>query len=775
MMVRLLLAALTSFAALAAQSAISADSVAAGQKRFQIRCAACHGADGNGGERARGIGRGDRSRLQTDADIRKLIRNGIPDAGMPGFPLADSELALLAAFVRSRVAPVFEMGRIGKGNPQVGEKFFFGDGRCGTCHMIRGRGGLTGPDLTGATRRLTVAEFDVALHNPDARRSPGYTVVSARLKSGATIRGFLRNESGFDIQIQGFDNRLHLLRMTEIASLEREPHSYMPKVDARPSVTADLIAFLSAENEPGGATDLAPLPDAVPWDRIAVPAEGEWPTYHGLLSGNRHSPLTQISPANVATLAPRWLFPLPGAHNLEVTPVVIGGVMYVTTVNTVHALDARSGRLIWTYSRPPSKDLVGDAAGGINRGVAILGDRVFVVTDNAHLLAIHRLNGSLLWDVEMADSHQHYGSTSAPLVVNNLVVAGVSGGDEGIRGFVGAYDVATGKPAWRFWTIPSPGEEAAKTWRGRAIEHGCAATWLTGTYDTETNLIFWPTGNPCPDFNGDERQGDNLYSDSVLALDPATGKLKWYYQFTPHDLHDWDATETPMLVNASFRGQPRKLLLQGNRNGFFYVLDRTTGKLLSATPFVKRLNWAKAIGPDGRPVLAEGWQPTVEGTLTCPSMDGATNWMSTAYNPASGLFFLMALEKCNVFSKNSEWWKQGESFYGGASRVAGDVQPRKFLRAIEVETGKIAWQYEQTGPGESWAGLMSTASGLIFFGDDNGAFTAVDSSTGKPIWHFQLNAQWKASPMTYSLEGVQYVAIAAGPAIVTFALPGLLR
>ncbi len=319
--------------------------------------------------------------------------------------------------------------------------------------------------------------------------------------------------------------------------------------------------------------------------------------------------------------------------------------------------------------------------------------------------------------------------------------------------------------------MPAPGEALAETWRGRAIEHPCAAAWLTGTYDRDTNLVFWPTGNPCPDFNGDERQGDNLYSDSVLALRPETGELAWFYQFTPHDLHDWDATETPVVVDARYRGQERKLLLQGNRNGFFYVLDRVTGKPLSATPFVKQLTWAKGIDANGRPILAERWQPTVEGAKVCPSMDGATNWMSTAYNPSTGLFYLMALEKCNVFTKSSEWWKPGESFYGGTAREDRATEPRKYLRAIDLQTGRIAWEYQQTGPGESWAGLLSTASNLVFFGDDNGAFTAVDAKDGRPLWHFQANERWKASPMTYSIGGKQYVAIAGASAVLVFSLP----
>jgi alcohol dehydrogenase (cytochrome c) len=595
-----------------------------------------------------------------------------------------------------------------------------------------------------------------------------------QLRSGEKIRGFVRNESSYDLQLQGFDQRLHLLRKKDVASVDREPGSLMPAWKGTPAQANDLIAFVAHASEwkpSGDVAKVAGLPDAVGWEEISHPKTGEWPTYHGNENGNRYTELAQITPANVSRLAPRWVYNVNNGRSLEVTPIVVNGVMYVTTVNSVFALDAGTGRKIWEYSRPRSKELVGDAAGGINRGVAVLGDSVFVVTDNAHLLALNRLNGGLLWDVEMADSHKHYGSTSAPLVVHDLVIAGVSGGDEGIRGQLNAFRASTGEHVWRFWSIPAPGDPEASTWVGKALEHGCGATWLTGTYDHETDTLVWPIGNPCPDFNGDERKGDNLYTDSVVALEPQSGKVKWHYQFTPHDLHDWDATETPMLVDFNYHGQPRKLLLQGNRNGFFYVLDRTNGQFLSASPFVKKLTWASGIAPDGRPILSDGWQPTVEGQEICPSMDGASNWMSTAYDPGTGLFYLEALEKCNVFTKNSEWWKQGESFYGGTSREAKNEEPRKYLRAIDPQTGKIVWEYAQTGPGEAWGGLIATATGLIFFGDDDGSFAALDAKTGKPLWHFPLNVHWHASPMTYLNGGKQYIAVAAGTSIMAFALP----
>jgi alcohol dehydrogenase (cytochrome c) len=445
--------------------------------------------------------------------------------------------------------------------------------------------------------------------------------------------------------------------------------------------------------------------------------------------------------------------------------------MYVTAANEAYALDARNGRPIWHYQRPRTPELVGDASSGINRGVAVWNDRLFMATDHAHLLALNRMTGELVWDVEMADHGQNYGATGAPLVVKDLVISGISGGDEGVRGFLDAYKASTGERVWRFWSIPAPGEPLAKTWAGRAIEHGCGTTWLTGTYAPEADLLYWTTGNPCPDYNGDERQGDNLYTDSVVALEPFSGKLKWHYQFTPHDLHDWDAVQTPMLIDAEFGGRRRKLLAQANRNGFFYVLDRLSGELLLARPFVEKMTWASGIGPDGRPQILPGTAPTPQGVKVCPAVEGATNWMSTAYHPGTRLFYLMALEKCSIYTKSADWWEAGKSFYAGNTRLVPNEAGRKYLRALELQTGKIAWEYAQTGPADTWGGALSTEGGLVFFGDDSGAFAAVDAKTGKPLWHFHTNQNWKASPMTYVAAGRQYVAIASGPNVIAFGLP----
>lgn len=502
--------------------------------------------------------------------------------------------------------------------------------------------------------------------------------------------------------------------------------------------------------------------------QIAAPADGEWPSYHGNLSGNRHSPLKQVNTANVEKMSPAWIVSIPGSPRLQVTPVVFGGVMYTTATNEAIALDPASGRTLWHFRRPRTKDLAGDAASGINRGVAILGQRLFLVTDNAHLLALDLASGKLLWDIAMADHRENYGATSAPLIVGDLVISGISGGDEGVRGFLAAFKPETGERVWRFWTVPAPGEPGSETWKGNDWEHGCAATWLTGTFDTESNTLYWPTGNPCPDYNGDGRVGDNLYSDSVLALDPASGKLKWHFQFTPHDLHDWDATETPMVVNQD----GRKLLVQANRNGFLYVLDRATGKLVYAKPFVKRLTWASGIDQKtGRPILSPGAVPLPGGVKACPSVEGATNWFSTAFHPGTGLFYVQALEKCTLYSKAEAVWTAGRSHYGGDTRRDPADVPKKYLRAIDLKSGELAWEIPQEGPANSWGGILSTEGGLIFYGDDSGDFAAADARSGKVLWRFPANQTWKASPMTYLHNGRQYVAIASGPTVIAFALP----
>jgi alcohol dehydrogenase (cytochrome c) len=543
------------------------------------------------------------------------------------------------------------------------------------------------------------------------------------LVDGQSLAGLVQNQSLTDLQLLGDDRRIHLLR--------RSGDRYRE-----------------------------------------VTSQQDWPSYNGDTRGYRHSPLSQITVSNVSRLTPRWLFNLPNTARLQGTPVVVEGVMYVTSGNECYAIDAGTGRQIWHYQRTRTKGQIGNAGGGVNRGAAVAGNRVFMVTDNAHLIALDRATGAVVWDAEMADWRKNYGATGAPLTVGNLVVSGVSGGDEGVRGFIAAHDQATGKEVWRFWTTPRRGEPGSETWVGNAIEHPGGATWLTGTYDPELNTIYWPVGNPGPDFIGDDRKGDNLYTSSIVALDAVRGTLKWYFQYTPHDVWDFDAQQTPALVDMVWRGTPRKLLVHANRNGFLYVLDRTDGKFLSGTPFVKNLTWATGLTPEGRPIVAPNQDATAEGRRICPHVNGATNWYSTAFNPATGLYYIQTNEWCGIVTKTPAQWEAGKGYMGGSFRTAVDDPPNeRILRALDVQSGRVVWELPQAGAGMSWGGTLSTAGGVVFFGEESGAFMAVDAVNGRPLWSFQTNQFWKASPMTYVFDNTQYVAVAAGSDIIAFALP----
>src|SRR5580693_4674076 len=500
------------------------------------------------------------------------------------------------------------------------------------------------------------------------------------------------------------------------------------------------------------------------------PVGENWPSYNGDYTGRRFSRLGEINRANVAQMRAAWVFHPGNSQRLEATPVVIRGVMYVTSANDVFALDASTGRPLWHYARPVSSGLLDDAAAHKNRGVAVWEHFVYVETDDAHLLCLDARSGNLQWDVQYADKHQHYGATSAPLVVKNEVVVGTSGGDSGVRGFVAAYDASTGTLNWRHWTIPGPGEFGSSSWPGDSYLHGGATTWMPGTYDPELDTLYWTTSNAAPDFVGDSRPGDDLYTSCVLAIDADTGKLKWYFQFTPHDLYDYDANETPVLLNAKVDGRMRDLLVQANRNGFLYVLDRTDGKFLKATPFVKKLDWAKGIDGSGRPILT-GRIPSAEGTQICPSIDGATNWFSPSYNPVTGLFYVMALESCSVFFAHPQSFAQGQTFYDTGTKLVPDDHAQKVLLAYSVPEGKIVWRDPQVGRGNSWGGTLTTAGDLVFFGNDTGAFEAVGARTGRALWQFNTGQNFRGSPMSYAVDGVQHVAIAAGSDVISFALP----
>jgi alcohol dehydrogenase (cytochrome c) len=624
------------------------------------------------------------------------------------------------------------------------------ESRCVRCHGADGNGGETGPPMAlrlaaHDDRQLAdlirgglpargmppsqIADSEMAdllKHLRTLQRRAADAPVARRLQlettDGRTLDGQVVGEGFDDLQLRTADERVHLLR----------------RAGARfRDVTSDT----------------------------------DWPTYNGDPGGNRYTALTQIDKGNVSRLAIAWLFTLPGAGQLQVTPVVVGGIMYVAGVNECYALDAGSGRQIWHYARPRTPKL--STGGSANRGVAVAGDRVFMQTDNAHTIALNRFTGRLLWDTELADVRQNYAASSAPLPAGNLIVSGVSGGEHGANGFVAAHDQETGKEVWRFVTVPPAGQPGSETWEGKDREHGGAPTWFTGSYDPGLDTVYWPTGNPSAEYNGDHRKGDNLYSDCILALDRRTGRLKWHYQFTPHDLWDWDATETSVLVDADWQGRPRTLMLHANRNGFFYVFDRRDGTLLLAKPFVRNLTWASGIGSDGRPIRLPNQEPTAEGTKVCPSQDGATNWFSPSFNPATGLYYVQTFEKCSIYTKRDAGeWESGKTYLGGSQRTATDPVPQRVLKAIDVRTGAIAWELPQPGPAYSWGGTLATATGLVIVGEDGGGLMAVDGAIGRPLWSVQTNQNWKASPMTYMFDGRQFIAVAAGPSILALALQG---
>jgi alcohol dehydrogenase (cytochrome c) len=532
---------------------------------------------------------------------------------------------------------------------------------------------------------------------------------------------------------------------------------------------AGVVAVVALSQKVSGEAVLGAI-DVQPSDLAAEPLAANWLSYNGDYSGKRYSSLNEINLSNVAQLRAQWVFHAENSDRLEVTPVVVNGVMFVTAANDTFALDARTGRTIWHHSRPISEGLIDDASRHISRGVGILGSRLYRLTDNAHLLCLDARSGHLIWDIAYANWNRNYGATSAPLVVKNKVIVGTSGGDDGVRGFVAAYDAATGKLAWRFWTIPAPSEFGAESWPGDSYLHGGGTAWMSGTYDPELNALFWTTSNPSPDFDGAVRPGDDLYTNCVLALDPDSGKLKWYFQFTPHDLFDYDATETPMLIDAVYKGEQRKLLVQANRNGFVYVLDRTSGKFLSAVPFLEKLTWATSIDANGRPA-GRGLRPSVEGTRICPGFAGGTNWHSPSYSESTHLVYFLALEECETFFLRPQKFKEGETYYStGAKRIPEETS-KKILLAYDMNTQSFAWKYPQVGHAHSSGGTMATAGGLVFFGDDADSFEAVDAQTGKPLWHFNTGQDFSASPMSYAVQGKQYVSIAAGSDIFSFSLP----
>ena len=674
-----------------------------GKAGFDATCALCHGDNGRGGDKGHNITA--LLNMLSDDQLTTLIHDGLPAKGMPGFPaIQGQDLTQLMAYLHNNI-----------------------------------RATTRGP----AVQKQTVQMVD-----------------------GKEITGTPLNLSSEDLQIRTDDGRIHLLR--PVGTKFRE-----------------------------------------------VTTQADWPSYDGGTAGNRYTAEKQITLQNVSTVGGKWIYSLGGGRG-ESTPVVVQGIMYVTVGNECIALDAGSGRLLWRWTKPtaggaaaggrgggggggggrgaaaaapvaaagggglaaaapaaPAGGGAGAGGGGgggaaeggtgINKGAAVSGDSVFMETGDAHMVALNRFTGALLWDSNVGPG---YRSNTAAVVAGDVVIGGNVGGDGGARGFLVAFDTKTGKEAWRFWTVPEPGQPGSETWSNdTAWQHGGGVTWVPGSYDAKLGLVYWGTGNPWPDYDASVRPGDNLYTDSIIALDVHTGKLKWYYQATPHDLNDWDATEPLALVDRNWEGAPRKLLLQANRNGFFYVLDRETGKLLLAKPFAKYMNWSKEVDAQGKPVrlpLPAG--PAPNSVRLCPAQAGATNWFATTYDPGTGYYLVQRFDICSILT-----YKPDGS--GGSQHLVEDLTPHETLIAIDVATGKTAWELPETGSLSSWGGTLGLASGVLFFCGDAGVLTAVDVKTGKPLWTFQTSTEIHSSPMSYVFDGKQYIAVSVGANVLAFTLP----
>jgi alcohol dehydrogenase (cytochrome c) len=521
------------------------------------------------------------------------------------------------------------------------------------------------------------------------------------------------------------------------------------------------------------AQSASPTGMPITYERLlnATTEPENWLMYGGDYRSHHYSSLNQITSENVHRLRARWIYQM-HKQKVETTPIVVDGIMFVTRPpSDVIALDAETGRALWTFEyRLPGTVYV--CCGEVNRGVAILGGTLFLTTLDAKLIALDARSGRVLWKQELADPKLNYTATGAPLVVKDKVIVGIAGGEGGIRGFLDAYDATTGRRAWRFWTVPAPGEPGSETWGGDSWRNGGASTWLTGSFDPALNLLYWGTGNPGPDYNGDVRPGDNLYSCALLALNPDTGTLKWHFQFTPHDTRDWDATQVPVLIDSTVAGRPRKLVVMPSRNGFYYALDRVTGEFLFAKPFVKQ-TWAKEIDKTGRPVLNPGQEPTPEGNESIwPGVDGGHNWMSPSYNPATKLLYFSAREERRRFFKtDAPEFQAGQPFFGGGGGGGARFRPEESwgkLIAMTPETGEVRWEHRILAP--PWAGVLSTAGNLVFSATPSGNFYALDARTGKELWRFNGGDRVFASPITFLSRGKQFITIPIGDVLIAFGL-----
>jgi alcohol dehydrogenase (cytochrome c) len=741
-----------------------------GQAIFRVWCAPCHGIRAQGG-RGPDLTRGTYNNGDQDTDLFRVISRGVPGTDMPpaAADLDPASIWLVISFICSTTQR--DVGPA-PGDRAAGEKLFWERGGCGQCHVVGNRGGSLGPDLTKVGRQRGLAYLRESILSPDADISPGYETVTVETRDGRKIVGVAKKLDNFSVELMDLSQKAYSFPRSALISVNHESRSLMPDYGGTFSNAEmnDLLAYLSSLRE---SAVRSPAPTATAWlnEKRLLTAQDDpttWLMYGRNYAGWRYSPLKQINAGNVAQLRPQWIYQTSTVGGMETTPLVYDGTMWLTgPSNHAFALDLRTGREIWKYYSPMPEGVT-LCCGQPNRGFAALGGLSFKVNLEAELVALDSKSGQVVWKTPLADIHQGYSATGAPLVVKNLVLVGIAGGENGQRGFIDAYESQTGKRAWRFYVVPAAGEPGSETWAGDSWKNGGGHPWTTGTYDPDLNLVYWGTGNPGPDYNGGLRAGDNLYTCSLVALDADSGKLKWYYQFTPHDTHDWDAISDPVLVDLFYQGRPVKAVIQANRNGFFYALDRRNGKLLVAKPYTK-VTWATGIGLDGRPILVPGQEPTDDGNKVCPGAGGGHNWEATAYSPQTGLYYFNSSGTCELFYKFQQQYVKGQIYQASADAPVPGVVESGWVLALDPATGEIKWRFELVH-GEK-AGLLATGGGVVFTGDWEGYVFALDARTGKVLWHFQAGGMVDAAPITYSLDGKQVVAVASGSAILTFTLP----
>jgi PQQ-dependent dehydrogenase (methanol/ethanol family) len=749
--------------------------VTAGARLYGGNCQVCHGGNGTG-DRAPALAGGAFRHGSSDNDLFQNIRFGIPGTQMQAFSaLSADQVWQLVTYIRSLNGAAPGAKETVAGDASAGEQLFFGKAACSNCHQVNARGGVTGPDLSDAGR-LSAAALRQKILNPSAassgRRGPITLVV--KTAAGREIRGVLRSEDSTALLLADASGTLHRIDKQD-SQVRVEQKSLMP-ADYGQRLSGDdiqnLVAYLKSLNGRDLAkTVQSQIPGGLTYERLrnAAAEPQNWLTYWGDYAGRHYSGLQQINRANVSRLQARWAVQIPGESILETTPLVVDGVMYTSgQPGEVLAVDAATGLRIWRYERK-QKVINPNQINPFSRGVAVLGNRVFLGTLDAALVALDARTGLPLWEVQVADTMKGFNITSAPLVLKDRIIVGVAGGEFGVRGFLDAYDPATGNRLWRTYTIPGPGEFGHETWPGDSWRRGGSPTWLTGSYDPESDTLYWTVGNPGPDIDADVRKGDDLFSCSVLALDPNTGRRKWHYQFTPGDSHDWDATEDVVLVDRMFHGQPRKLLLQANRNGFFYVLDRTDGKFLQATPFVRQ-TWNAGFDEKGRPKIVPGSDSSPEGSIPVyPSLVGGTNWQSPSYSPQTGWLYVETQDMGQRFTRSTQEFESGTQYQGGRETALAEISTAS-IKAIDPETGAIKWEHP-ISRGSLASGVLATAGGVVFAAVADGDLLALDARTGALLWHFQTGGTIAASPVSYSVDGRQFVAVAAGNVLYSFALP----